>query len=274
MPRPALDRIDLPDAGDDRSQRAVQSVEVGGRLLLALADSGVAQTLKALAERAGLTPSRAHPYLVSYARLGFVEQDASGRYDLGPAALKIGLASLQRLDPLKAAEPVLQELAARTGHAVALSVWGNFGPTVVRLIEASQPLHVALRIGSVLSLFDTATGRAFASALPAERLSQALAGPLGQAIPPAALRRRLAELGDIRAEVRRHGVSRAVGRPIPGVNAFSAPVFDLEGQPVMALTVTDHQDRLPSAWHSGAARQLADAAHALTQRLGGAIVSP
>ena len=255
--------------GEDKSQRAVQSVEVGGRLLLALADSRTALSLKDLAARAELTPSRAHPYLVSYGRLGLIEQDASGRYDLGPAALRVGLASLQRLEPMTAAEPVIRALAAQTGHAVALAVWGNFGPTVVRLIEGSEPLHVSLRIGSVLSIFDTATGRAFAAALPAERLKQAIAGPQGQAMGSAAWKQRLPELEGILKEARRHGASRAVGSPIPGVNAFSAPVFDLEGMATLVITVLDRDDRLPSSWTCDSALALAAAARELTLRLGG-----
>lgn len=262
-------REPAPSVADDKSQRAVQSVEVGGRLLLALADSGSALTLKDLAAAAGMTPSRAHPYLVSYGRLGLITQDMTGRYDLGPAALRVGLASLQRLEPMTAAEPVIRQLAAETGHAIALSVWGNFGPTVVRLIEASQPLHVSLRIGSVLSIFDTATGRAFAAALPADRLRQAIAGPLGEPLSASAWRQRLPELESITQEGRRHGVSRAVGSPIPGVNAFSAPVFDLEGNPVLVITATDREDRLSSAWSSPAAVAVAAAARELTVRLGG-----
>ena len=260
---------ETPEDTEEKSQRAVQSVEVGGRLLLALADSGSALSLKDLAARAGMTPSRAHPYLVSYSRLGLIEQDTAGRYDLGPAALRVGLASLQRLEPMAAAEPVMRELAAQTGHAVALAVWGNFGPTVVRLIEAKQPLHTTLRIGSVLSIFDTATGRAFAAALPADRLRQAIAGPLGEPLSAKAWRERLAELDSIARDARHHGVSRAVGSPIPGVNAFSAPVFDLEGHPALVITVTDREDRLPAAWNCATAAALASAARHLTERLGG-----
>jgi DNA-binding IclR family transcriptional regulator len=254
---------------EDKSQRAVQSVEVGGRLLLALADSGSALSLKDLAARAGMTPSRAHPYLVSYGRLGLIEQDSSGRYDLGPAALRVGLASLQRLEPMTVAEPVIRQLAAQTGHAIAIAVWGNFGPTVVRLIEAQQPLHVSLRIGSVLSLFDTATGRAFASVLPQERLLQAIAGPLGEAMPQEKWQQRQPEIQEIVQEARRHGVSRAISNPIPGVNAFSAPVFDLEGNPVMVITMTNHENRLPAAWKNEAVSMLAEAVKELTLRLGG-----
>jgi DNA-binding IclR family transcriptional regulator len=253
----------------DKTQRAVQSVEVGGRLLLALANSGAPLVLKDLAARADLTPSRAHPYLVSYGRLGLIEQDTTGRYDLGPAALKIGLACLQRLDPLKAADPVIRALAAETGHMVALAVWGNFGPTVVRLIDAQQPLHVAMRIGTVLSLFDTATGRAFASAMPIDRLKEAIAGPLGGFIPADTFKARVKELAVFQAEVKAHGLTRAIGSPIPGVNALSAPAYDMAGAPALVLTVIDHQDRLSSAWHTPVAKALREAAMDITTRLGG-----
>lgn len=264
----------MNDEVPDKSQRAVQSIEVGGRLLLALSESRSSLSLKDLAARADLTPSRAHPYLVSYGRLGLIEQDAAGRYDLGPAALRMGLACLQRLEPMAAAEPVARELAAQTGHAVALAVWGNFGPTVVRLIEAAQPLHTTLRLGSVLSLFDTATGRAFAAGLPPERLKQAIAGPLGEAMSAAAWRQRLPEVPGFAQELKKHGVCRVVGSPIPGVNAFSAPVFNLEGSLALVITLTDHQDRLPSAWNAASAAALAAAARQLTLRLGGRAPGP
>jgi DNA-binding IclR family transcriptional regulator len=255
---------------EDKSQRAVQSVEVGGRLLLCLADSAAALSLKELAAGAGgAPPRRPNQDAVSYARLGLIAQDEAGHYDLGPAALRMGLAGLQRLEPMRVAEPALRALAAQTGHAVALAVWGNFGPTVVRLIESSQPLHVSLRLGSVLSVFDTATGRAFAAQLPPERLRQALAGPLGEPLGKAAWKRREPELQSIAQEARERGLSRAVGSPIPGVNAFSAPVFDLQGQAVLVITVTDRADRLPSDWDCASATALTACARALTQRLGG-----
>jgi DNA-binding IclR family transcriptional regulator len=258
------------DEAAERGQRAIQSVEVGGRLLLALAEGGGALPLKKLAARAGLPASRAHPYLVSYGRLGLVEQRAdTGHYALGPAALQIGLACLHQWDPLRAAEPEARALADATGHAVALSVWGNFGPTVVRLIEARQPLHVALRVGSVLSILDTATGRAFAAVMPASRLAEAVAGPLGELQPRDARRVRPADLEPLRAEFTRHGVARAVGKPIPGVNAFAAPARDHEGQVPLVVTALDHEDRLPAPWHSATARAVREAAARISARLGG-----
>jgi DNA-binding IclR family transcriptional regulator len=256
---------------EGKSQRAVQSIEVGGRLLLALADHPGAMTLKDLAASAGLPASRAHPYLVSFSRLGLIVQDSgNGRYALGPAALRIGLACLYQLDPLKAAAPVAEALAERTGHAVALAVWGNFGPTIVRLIEARQPLHVAMRAGTVMSLLGTATGRAFAAALPLEQLEKAWSGPLGELreAAPVLPRKARAQWREIVAEVRAHGIARAVGHPIPGVNAFSAAAFDHEGRVAIVITALDHQDSFPAAWDSPAAAAVRRAAADVSLRLG------
>ena len=203
--------------------------------------------------RRGLPPARAHPYLVSFSKLGLVEQDRdNGRYALGPAALQLGLACLHQLDPMRIAGPVATQLAESTGFAVALALWGNFGPTIVRMIEARQPLLVAMRAGTVMSVFRTATGRAFASALSAARLAQATGSAVGDAPRPAGRLSR--EEGEIvrqaREDVRRHGVVRAEGRPIPSVNAFSAPVFDHEGEPVLVITALGHQDDFSTDWDS------------------------
>jgi DNA-binding IclR family transcriptional regulator len=255
----------------DNGQRAVQSVEVGGRLLLVLAAHPEPMSLKDLAAGADLPPARAHPYLVSFSKLGLVEQDPNnGRYALGPAALQLGLACLHQLDSMRVAGPIATQLAESTGFAVALALWGNFGPTIVRMIEARQPLLVAMRAGTVMSVFRTATGRAFASALPLARLAQAMGGAVGDAPRPAGRLSR--EEGEIvrlaRDDVRRHGVVRAEGRPIPGVNAFSAPVFDHEGEPVLVITALGHQDDFSTDWDSPAARAVCSAAAEISSRLG------
>src|SRR5690606_930861 len=83
-------------ANDGR--RSIQSVETGFPLLAALVESARPMTLRDLAAAAGMTSAKAHPYLVSFVRVGLVQQDpATGQYDLGPFALQMGLVSLQRL---------------------------------------------------------------------------------------------------------------------------------------------------------------------------------
>jgi DNA-binding IclR family transcriptional regulator len=255
----------------DDARRAVQSVEVGGRLLLALAQHQGPMNLKDLAAAGGLSAARAHPYLVSFGKLGLIEQDrVSGRYALGPAALQIGLACLSQLDVLRVAEPIAQELASSTGFAVALALWGNLGPTVVRMIEARQPLLVAMRTGTVMSVLGTATGRAFAAALPEARIVQATPGALGDAPSraPGLTAGEAEVLRRARNDLHRHGLVRAEGRPIPGVNAFSAPAFDHEGQAAIVITALGHQDYFPVDWDCAAAGAVRAAAAQISRGLG------
>ncbi len=148
----------------NKTPRGIQSLEVGGTLLQALVGAGGPLPLKELAARAGMSPAKAHPYLVSWGRVGLVAQDdASGHYGLGPMAMQLGLISLQQHDPVRLASAQLEPLALATGCTVALTLWGNAGPTVVRVAEAPSPLHVTLRHGTVLNLHQTASGQAMAA---------------------------------------------------------------------------------------------------------------
>ena len=251
-----------------REQRAVQSVEVGGRLLLALASNPAPMALKDLAAAADLPPSRAHPYLVSFGKLGLIEQlNSSGMYALGPAALQLGLTYLYQLDPMKPVHAAAEALAASTGQAVAISVWGNFGPTAVRLFEARRPLHIALRPGNVLSILGTATGRAFAATLPRERIEVALNGPLNEAAHYSATRI-AKELKAAAAEVQAQGMTRTVGRPLPGINAYSVPVFDADNEVVAVLTLIGHEEELTPEWDGAIPQALRLAAREAGARLG------
>ena len=253
--------------------RGVQAAETAGRLLLALGERSSAVSLKDLAAAAGLTASTAHPYLVSLARLGLIAQDPeSGRYELGPATLRLGLSSLRRLDAVREATPEAIALASRIGHTVILAVWGNFGPTVVRLIESDAPIHVNMRTGTVMSVTGTATGHAFAGWLPPAVLMQAAAGAVGardtDAAPGStALRRRLAEIG---RRVRETGIGQAIGHPIPGINAVSAPVFDAQGRMVLALTALGPAASFPPEPEGALAREVVAVARAVSRRLGAA----
>ena len=93
----------------DKAPRGVQSIEVGGQLLQALLRAGRPLALKDLAAAAGMVPAKAHPYLVSFGRLGLVSAEA-GRYGLGPMAMQLGLISLQQHDPVRLATARLPEV--------------------------------------------------------------------------------------------------------------------------------------------------------------------
>jgi DNA-binding IclR family transcriptional regulator len=83
---------------ETKSSHGVQSLEIGVDVLKVLVESGQALMLKEIAAAAGMPASKAHRYLVSLVRSGLVEQDSQNlKYDLGPLAIPLGLAAVDRL---------------------------------------------------------------------------------------------------------------------------------------------------------------------------------
>jgi DNA-binding IclR family transcriptional regulator len=252
----------------EHGQRGIQSIEVGGQLLHALAHQGRAMPLKDLAAAAGMAAAKAHPYLVSLGKIGLVEQDrASGHYGLGALALQLGLMSLQQADPVRLATPVIEDLALQLGHTVALAVWGSHGPTIVRLAESPAAVHVNMRHGTVFSIAGTASGQLYAALLP-EGLVRPLYEAQRRATRSAALPGWTAFARDTLAEVRAQGLGRSDGAVVAGVSALSAPVFDHRGQIVLALTAIGPSAALDTGWHGTPAQTLRAAAAAVSARLG------
>ncbi|MCW3605447.1 IclR family transcriptional regulator [Burkholderia cenocepacia] len=268
------------DDAPPKAQRGIQSVEVGGRLLDALARRRKPLGLSELAAAADLSTAQAHTYLVSLTRLALVKRDAlTGNYEPGPLSLRLGLMSIERQPAYRATLPHAVRLAETVGLSVALSVPGVLGPTIVRIEHGGYPLHVNLHVGSVMSLDTTATGRVFrafgdAAQLDAMAASQAgagdtLAGAEGAPVAPDA-GAQPAELDAIRMR----GIERSIDRPSPGVSGMCVPVFDAQGRLQLALTVIGSTGSIDVDWDGPIAVALRDAARQATASLGAAGADP
>ena len=255
----------------EKQRQGIQSIEVGTRLLRALAGHGRPMMLRDLAKTAAMPAAKAHRYLVSFMRMGLVEQDANtGRYDLGGFSLELGLASLARIDPVRLATPILEDLCERIGETVALAMWGNHGATCVRWIEAGGPITVTLKTGVVLPLTTSATGLAFAAFYRLSQVKKQLDSELR--LKAEATQANLTDLSNQfekkLEEIRTHGISRAGGSLTPGINGFSAPVFNHTGNMIAAITSLGTIGHFDMAWDSPLAKDIKAAAAALSKRLG------
>jgi DNA-binding IclR family transcriptional regulator len=265
-------------AADPRA--GIQSVEVGFALLKALSSSRQAMMLRDLASSANMSPAKAHRYLVSFQRLGLVVQDVTtNRYDLGPSALRMGLASLSRLDAVRLGRAAMPALGDAIGHTMALAVWGNQGPTMVHWQEATKTVSVQLRLGDVMPLLSSATGRCFLSFMgheqPDASSDQRLMNDMLQREltlekkhPRSGVAHTAALVKAMRTETLQQGLARVVDSLIPGVAGFCAPVFDAQGHLVMGIVTLGGAGGFDSRWHGGVATTLRQAAAALSQDLG------
>lgn len=256
-------------AAAERERRGIQSIEVGGEILKALVGDARPMALRDLAKAAGMPAGKVHPYLVSFGKIGLVSQDpVTGHYLLGPMAIQLGLTSLQTLNPIREATPFAEALAAETGHSVALSVWGNLGPTIVRLIDASYAIHTNIRTGTVMSLANTATGRIYCAFLPRQltdrmlkddyiRLGPDIAHPLDAKIVETLI-----------DEAREKQMSRGMNHPTPGIASLAAPVFDYSGNMALAVTIMGPTGIFDANWDGTVAKALRACTTSISRRLG------
>jgi DNA-binding IclR family transcriptional regulator len=259
-------------------QRGIRSLDTTGELLIALVGSGKRLSLRDLSAAANMPSAKAFPHLVSLLKTGLLSRDENGDFEAGPLALELGLIALQRLSPTREAEPEILELASTTALSVAMAVLGPLGPTVVRLEESATPQHVSLRVGTVMSLVNTAIGRTYAAHLSADvlaplfaqdalRLAGAASNEIfadtaanpGELIAP--LRQRL-------ADIRRNGIDTAFGKPIPGIDSIATPVFDHAGGICLVIALMGPTGSFDRKTRAEPAQQLRAAAQRLSHRLG------
>lgn len=254
-----------------KERAGIQSVEVGFALIDALGQARGPLMLRDLAAAAGMSAAKAHRYLVSFQRLQLVVQDAaSSRYDLGPAALKLGLAALSRLDAVKLARQRIADLTERIGHTLALAVWGNHGPTIVHWEESPSAVTVNLRLGDVMPLLTSATGRCFAAWASKEAIAPLLREELARAQKQGRsdLPATMAQVRTMLEEVRARGAARVVDVVLPGIVGFCLPVFDADGHMALGIVALGPTGTFDPAWNGAVHGPLRQAAAQLSSDLG------
>ncbi|MES2031984.1 MAG: IclR family transcriptional regulator [Pseudomonadota bacterium] len=225
---------DFISEDNESESRGIQSVEIAGQLIDVLCTAPKDTALKQLSALAGMPPSKAHRYMASLVRIGIARQDDNGRYNLGPLALRLGLAAIGQSDIIQAAGRATEKLARELGLSVHLNVWGDWGPVVVRLEQGPSPVISTVRLGSVLPLTRSATGLVYlAFSNPSitspvvERELAAHALPIDRD-----------ELASRVEATRAQGFAAVGGLLIPGLAAICAPVFDFQNELACAITVT------------------------------------
>jgi DNA-binding IclR family transcriptional regulator len=144
---------DKTKAPEEWTQRRIQSIEVGFQVIRAMEAANGPLPLRDIAAAAGMPPSKAHLYLVSFVKEGVAFQDpVTGHYGLGRFAIQLGLSAIRQLDVVEFAREELAALQRTAGFATYLSLWGDRGPGIVSKVDGERQGSLAVRLGYVLPL--------------------------------------------------------------------------------------------------------------------------
>jgi len=249
----------------------VQSIDVGSRLLEVLAAHMGSMHLRDIAAAANMSASKAHRYLISLLRVGLAEQDPiSGRYGLGTMALRIGLAALSRSKVMQYATRAAIEFNQTEDLTVALSVWGEHGPTVVGWYDSSQILICNVNVGSVLPVLRSAAGQIFLAYLPRAATRRLVDHETSMILTylRAESFRSKSDIDALIQKVRTERLGVTHGDLMPGLSAIAAPVFDHQGQVTASLSLIGPSGLMHSADSNSISQKLLRMADSVSLRMG------
>lgn len=261
---------------EDWSQRRIQSIEVGFKVIRAMEAADGPMPLRDIAAAAGMPPSKAHLYLVSFIREGLVRQDPhTGHYGLGAFAIQLGHSAIRQVDIVDLAREELGVLQAATGFATYLSLWGNRGPGIVSKVDGHRQGSLAVRLGYVLPLTASATGQVFlawldrgvtAPILEEERNSARLSEENWTLNPD--LIADTERLEALIAGVRERGYATSKNNINANFAAMAAPVFDHSGQIAATVTVLGSDKSMTGTKAKAVTSVLLETTGRLSRRLG------
>jgi IclR family transcriptional regulator, KDG regulon repressor len=223
--------------------------------------------LSELARLTGSTKTLAFRMASTLEARGYLHKDAETRgYMLGHKPLLLSEKMQHQMPLLRVANPVMDELVARTRENVSLLVREGLRSVCVGIRQSPQPIRLYSELGRQGPLHVGGGPKLLLAFAPEDVQAAVVAAALDRFTPetitdPVRLR---ALLGRIRAQ----GYNISHGDQDAGAFSIAAPVRDHLGRVVASLSVAGPQSRLTDDGERLYVRMLLDAAAEISARLG------
>jgi IclR family acetate operon transcriptional repressor len=143
------------------AEERVQSVDRAFSLIEHLADGGGSLTLSELGSRSGLPMPTIHRLLRSLVVQGYVRQEPSRRYAIGPRMIRLGESASRMLGSW--ATPHLSELVDRFGETTNMAMRDGDAAVYVAQVPSPQSMRMFTEVGRSVMLHCTGVGKAIMS---------------------------------------------------------------------------------------------------------------
>lgn len=220
------------------AKNTVQSLAKGFKILQAFTAQEAELTMAEVARKCGVDNATAFRFLNTLVELGYVDKvDHTRRFRLSLKVLDLGFHAIAHSDLRTLARPILRSLVGEVNEAASVAVMDGSDVMYAERVQAGlTQLGVDVRIGSRVPAYSSAVGQAILAWLPREAQLRVLRGqPL--------IRRTATTLTDMDALLQRLDTVRTRGyavsdqENVSGVVVLAAPVFDIDGLPIAALSV-------------------------------------
>jgi IclR family acetate operon transcriptional repressor len=246
------------DVGARRSGGGVQSIARAFDLLETMADLGGIVTLSELAHHSGLPLPTIHRLMRTLLDLGYVRQEPSRQYALGPRLVRLGEGASRLIGTW--ATPHLQRLVRAVGESANLALLDGDEVIYAAQVPGQHSMRMFTEVGRRAGVHCTAVGKAMLAAMPLDRATDivrrsGLAAQTAHTITT--LKAMQAEL----AHIRENGYAIDEEEQELGVRCVA---IALPGEPARAaISVSGPSTRMTDSLVTGAVPILRDTARAL-----------
>jgi IclR family pca regulon transcriptional regulator len=220
--------------------RYSQSLERGLAILRNFTPEHPALGIADIADELGMSRSTTHRYVITLLALGYLEQDASRKYRLGPRVTDLGMAALNSTGLREHVRPYLEELRQSTTYSASLGVLDAKDVLLVDRLRSFNGAHglagLNLHAGSRVPPYCTSVGKLLLANLPERERHELLAemslakhGP-NTIISKTALREELEDIYDA-------GLAVDDEELATGVYSIAAPIRDETRETVAAVAL-------------------------------------
>ncbi len=258
---------DIADVGRERGG-GVQSIERAFSILEEIARSRDGISLAELSKRVGLHNSTTFHLAKTMVALGYVRQLKDKRYRVGRPLFALAASSLDDVEMVSLAMPVLEDLSRETGESGHFAVsMGGDAVVVIARTGGAGAFQLTDRVGVVRPAHCTALGKIILAAMRPEQLDRYLAHAELKAFTPKSITKVAAMRREI-AEVRRTGTAFDDGEFDPELRCVAVAVRDFTGRLIGALGISGPVWRLSIQTLQARAKLVEAAAERLSAEFG------
>ncbi|SIS02024.1 transcriptional regulator, IclR family [Peribacillus simplex] len=247
---------------EETKSQGIQSIEVGMQILKKIAEAGKPLSITDIAILCNTSKSKLHRYLTSFVRTGMLEKNQDGKYILGTEIIRLGLKASQKLKVTEIVAPHLMYLKEALNETVALAVWGQNGPFFVSWEESNGPVNIGIKVGSQVSITQSAAGLIFAAFLPNKVTEKKINQELNK------FSIELEKFQSTIDFIKANKYAYVKGTTITGISAIASPIFDRSSKLVATLTIVGLENSLDTSENSKAVNILKERSAMISEFLG------
>jgi DNA-binding IclR family transcriptional regulator len=204
-----------------------------------LGGSGEPLSASEIGRKLGISRSTAYRLLTTLSNGGYVKQDLANpeKYRLGFKIVELASSLLNQIELRQQALPFLKELRDSANETVHLVVMEQGQVVYVDKLERSQAVRMHSSIDCQGFVHCTAVGKAMAAFMPQDAVTRIIDRHGLPALTPQTITGAASFLQELQ-RVRGQGYAIDDVENEEGIRCVGAPIFDHEGKPVAALSLS------------------------------------